>query len=290
MSESYALAAAPPDLIERVDRLITELQEHPDPTVAARVAELLDGIDAIHRTALTHLVEAIRGMAGDAFINRLISDPAIRLLFMSYDLVAVDRRIRAEEALDSVRGLLHDRGIDVEITEVVGGVVYVRIHGLEESSTNRESVTSTLETQLQCEFAGFQQLVIGSRRTHGAGTPLIPLDAIRRASRPVYRDVAQSSDIEEGRLYAFEVDGFPVLLTRLDGDVVAVRNRCGETPLPLQFGELIDGELRCSWHGCRYDIRTGRRLDRDAERLHVLPVKIEEGSVRVATGVGPNAP
>ena len=68
-------------------------------------------------------------MAGDAFINRLAADPAIRLLLMSYDLLAVDRRLLAEEALDTVRGHLHDHGIDVELSEVVGGAVYVKLHG-----------------------------------------------------------------------------------------------------------------------------------------------------------------
>ena len=41
-------------------------------------------------------------MAGDAFLNRLAADPAIRLLLMSYELLAVDRRLLAEEALDAV--------------------------------------------------------------------------------------------------------------------------------------------------------------------------------------------
>ena len=79
---------------------------------------------------LSHLMDVIRGMGGDAFVNRLIGDPAIRMLLMSYDLVPVDRRLMAEEALDMVRGHLHSHGVDVEILEVVGGVVYVRIHGL----------------------------------------------------------------------------------------------------------------------------------------------------------------
>ena len=288
MNETHAAATAAPDLLDQIDRVIAELQAHSDPAVAAGVGELLGGIDAIHRIALTHLIDAIRGMAGDAFINRLIADPAIRLLLMSYDLIPVDRRIRAEEALDPVRGALHERGVDVEITEVVGGVVYVRIHGLDRSDLAGSDVTTTLEEQLQRDFTGFQQLVVGARSA-AAGVPVIPVDVLRRANRPVYRDVALSVDVEEGKLCAFDVEGFPVLLARVGGELLAVKNCCGDTPLPLQFSELVEGELRCSWHGCRYDLRTGRRLDREGERLHVLPVAIEDGTVRVATGVEPNA-
>ena len=83
------------DVLDEVQRLIAELHSHPDADVGERVTALLQGIDAVHRTALTHLVAAIQAMAGEAFINRLTADPAIRLLLMSYDLIAVDRRLQA---------------------------------------------------------------------------------------------------------------------------------------------------------------------------------------------------
>jgi nitrite reductase/ring-hydroxylating ferredoxin subunit len=280
-------AAETPDVIEEVDRLITEFQRHSDPEVRERVGALLSGIDAVHRAALTHLIEAIRGMAGDAFINRLVSDPAIRLLFMSYDLVTVDRRLMAEEALDAERGPLHDHGVDVEITEVVGGVVYIRLHGLASSGMDEADVLARLEARLREDLAGFQQLVPDTARRQ-TSSPLISMDALRGAHRPVYRAVAASADVQEGQLRAVDVDGVPVLMTRVGGNVVAVRNRCGDTPLPLQFSELSGAELRCSWHGCRYDVRTGHRLDREGARLQVFPVAIEEDMIRIAIDVEPN--
>ena len=47
-------------------------------------------------------------------------------------------------------------------------------------------------------------------------------------------------------------------------------------------------ELRCSWHGCRYDLRSGHRLD-GPERLTVFPVAIEDGDVRLALSTAPVA-
>src|SRR5262245_46135066 len=137
------------DVLEDVQRLIAELEAHADPSVRASVAALLQGIDAVHRTALTHLVGAIQSMAGEAFMNRLTADPAIRLLLMSYDLVAVDRRLHAEEALDSVRGHLHDHGIDVELTGVIGGAVYVTLHGLERANVAVQAVRHDPERALR---------------------------------------------------------------------------------------------------------------------------------------------
>jgi nitrite reductase/ring-hydroxylating ferredoxin subunit len=272
------------DILEEVQRLIDALESHPDPTVRADVTALLQGIDAVHRTALTHLVNAIRGMGGDAFVNRLAGDPAIRLLLMSYELLAVDRRLLAEEALDAVRGHLHDHGIDVELVDVVGGAVYVRLHGLRESGPDLESVRHDVEEALRMGLRGFQELVIGDRPATG---PVLLQVGLRQAQRPVYRRVCGTANVAPGRMTAVDVEGQAILIANVEGQIHAVTNRCGETPLPLQFGTLDGAELRCPWHGCRYDVRTGKRLEGGAEHLAVLPVAIEGDEIRVAVGVEP---
>lgn len=253
--------------------------------------EVLAGIDAVHRVALTHLVAAIQGMGGDAFLNRLVADPAIRLLLMSYDLIAVDRRLLAEEALDLVRGHLHSHGIDVELLEVVGGVVYVRLHGAGLERVPADAVRRDLEDALSEGLLGFQELILRDRAEPTETTTFVPLGTLRRANRPVYKDALAEAELPAGTMRAVDLDGESVLVANVDGDFVAVRNRCGPSPLPLQFGELRGTELVCSWHGCRYDLRTGNRLDRDDtlpdERLVVIPVAVQDGMVKVAVGVEP---
>jgi len=273
------------DLLEEVQRLIAELESHPDASVRASATALLQGIDAVHRTALTHLVGAIQSMAGEAFMNRLTADPAIRLLLMSYDLIAVDRRLHAEEALDGVRGHLHDHGVDVELSEVVGGAVYVKLHGIDRSDVAIDGVRHDLEEALKAGLVGFQELVIGDRSA--AGPPeLLQVSGLRRAQRPVYRRVGGTSDVGPGTVMPVEVDGHAVLIVNVGGEFLAVSNRCGESPLPLHFGTLRGAELTCSWHGCRYDVRSGQRLD-GPERLTVFPVSIEGEDVRIAVGTEP---
>lgn len=278
------------DVLTDVEGLITALQAHPDQQVREQVTTLLEGIDAVHRSALTHLIDAIRGMAGEAFINKLIADPAIRLLLMSYDLVAVNRRVQAEEALDAVRGHLHAHGVDVELLDVVGGAIYVRLHGLEKGGIVPEAVRHDLEEALHAGLPGFQELVVGDRGAAAPPAKLMQLGGIRRAQRPVYRRALAAHEVAPGQMKGVEVDDHPVLVANVGGEVYAVRNRCGESPLPLEFGELKDAELRCPWHGCRYDLRSGKRLDGDAElteRLAVFPVAVVEGEIRVAVGVEP---
>lgn len=273
------------DVLEEVQRLIAELESHADPAVRTRVTALLQGIDAVHRTALTHLVGAIHSMAGEAFMNRLTADPAIRLLLMSYDLIAVDRRLHAEEALDSVRGHLHGHGIDVELADVVGGAVYVRLHGLEHTDVPVDGIRHDLEAALAAGLVGFQELVVGDRRA--ARTPeLLQVGGLRRPHRPVHRRVCGTADVGRGALLPVDVDGRGILIVNVDGEFLAVSNRCGDSPLPLQFSTLDGAELRCSWHGCRYDVRSGQRLD-GPERLAVFPVSVEGDDIRVAVGTEP---
>lgn len=275
------------DVLAEVESAIGELQNHPEAAVRDAVTRLLEGIDAVHRAGLTHLIHAIHGMTGDTLINRLIADPAIRMLFMSYDLIAVDRRLQAEEALDTVRGHLHEHGVDVEIQDVVGGVVYVRLHtdaARGGGGLPLASVRADLEAALREFLLGFQELEFRDRDPHQAPSPILPLDALRRANRPVYHDALGAEEIEEGALRAAVVNGMSVLFARVGGEVYALRNRCGESPLPLDMGTLDGAVVRCCWHGCRYDIRTGRQLDGDG-RVTVVPVTTEGGRIRVATDI-----
>lgn len=262
-----------PDVLEEVERLIAALEAHPDRTVRENVTALLQGIDAVHRTALEKLVAAIQAMAGEPFLRRLYGDPAIRLLLMSYDLVPIDRRLQAEEALDEVRGHLHAHGIDVEITEVVGGVVYLRLHGAAEPQAARRDLTEALKAN----FIGFQELVVGDREARRGS--LVSL------KRPVYKRALGAEDLPPGTFKAVDLDDLPLLLANVSGDVYAVSNRCGSSPLPLQFGVLSGAELRCSFHGCLYDVRSGKRLDAAGEGIRVFPVRVEDGAVLVALGV-----
>ena len=292
-TEDAAVAATTEsdDVLVQAEQLMGILAAHPDPAVGAAAAALLQRIDAVHRTALSHLMGAIQSMAGDAFVNRLTGDPAIRLLLMSYDLLAVDRRTLAEEALDAVRGHLHTHGVDVELVEVLGGVVTVRIHGVKPDAGIYAAVVRDIDEALRAGLLGFQELEVRDgkgARPVSSDSSFLPAASLRRAFRPVYRDVCPADEIAAGTMRGAIVEGTAVLIVRVDDDYFAVRNACGESPLPLHYSTLEGVELKCSWHGCRYDVRTGQRLDRpDAARedhLNVLPIRVSDGVIQVVVG------
>jgi nitrite reductase/ring-hydroxylating ferredoxin subunit len=267
-----------PDIVAEADRLIAALGAHPDLAVRGQVERLLTCIDAVHRTGLERLVALIHAMAGDAFLHRLASDPAVRLLLMAYDLVPVDRRLLAEEALDTVRGALGARGLDVELVEVVGGAVTVRLHGgLDPASV--EVARGELEAALRAGLPGFQQLTLGDRPA-ARSSPLLGIEPPR--ARAAFRTVAPADAVAPGTAVPLEVDGEPVLIVNVEGRLHAMADRCGESPLPLRLGTLEGPVLRCPWHGCRWDVRTGERLDGGPGRARVFPVRIADGEIQVA--------
>lgn len=271
------------DVLDQVSRVIASLSSHADPEVRENLDVLLAGIDAVHRVALTHLFNAIKSMGGDAFINRLTTDPAIRILLMSYDLLAIDRRLTAEEALDEVRGHLHARGIDVELLDVAGSEVFVRLHGLDGSAVTEEAVRRDIEAALREGLIGFQILVIGERQQQKPNN-LVQLGG-RRVNKPVYRTVLSEDDLQPGDIKAVDVDGTSILIANIeDGGLFAVANHCGDSPLPLEYSALSGSVLVCSWHGCRYDLCTGARVDeRGGDKLRVYPVRVSANEIQLAT-------
>ena len=112
------------NLLGRLEVLLGEIEEL-DEDVRASVFELMDGFDLIHRSALGALGREL----GDETVERLrAADPAIAWLFDAYR-VGVDERAQADAALESVRPYIHSHGGEVEVLEVTGGVVRLRLSG-----------------------------------------------------------------------------------------------------------------------------------------------------------------
>jgi nitrite reductase/ring-hydroxylating ferredoxin subunit/uncharacterized membrane protein len=72
-----------------------------------------------------------------------------------------------------------------------------------------------------------------------------------------WTDVAAASRVTDA-LRQINVDGVAVLLTRLDGTVVALADRCTHRGGALSEGEREDDCVTCPWHGSAFDLVTGQ--------------------------------
>jgi nitrite reductase/ring-hydroxylating ferredoxin subunit/uncharacterized membrane protein len=60
--------------------------------------------------------------------------------------------------------------------------------------------------------------------------------------------LCQESDVVAGELHAADLAGIPVVLTRTEGRIAALADRCTHRGAPLHEGELVDGCVVCPWH------------------------------------------
>jgi len=87
--------------------------------------------------------------------------------------------------------------------------------------------------------------------------------------------VCQIDQIAPGELRAFDVAGvtWPVMITRVDGEIVAFQGVCPHDDVSLADYGVIDGpDLTCRVHGYRFDVRTG--TCEHAPRLHLRRYRI----------------
>jgi nitrite reductase/ring-hydroxylating ferredoxin subunit len=72
--------------------------------------------------------------------------------------------------------------------------------------------------------------------------------------------VATASQVKEGELFPVKVENQKVMLTRVDGKVHALENKCPHLGMPLAKGKVCDGVVTCPWHGASYNLTTGANV------------------------------
>jgi nitrite reductase/ring-hydroxylating ferredoxin subunit/uncharacterized membrane protein len=105
----------------------------------------------------------------------------------------------------------------------------------------------------------------------------------------VWTDVAAETDIPAGGGLYIDVDGLPVLLSRLPDGIVALVDRCTHRGGPLHEGTFADGCVTCPWHGSKFDLRTGQVVGGPASRPEPrFDVQTLNGRVRVRRAAAGN--
>ena len=167
------------ELLDRLEILIAELDEVEEP-VRARVVELLDGIDALHRLALRRLAA---GLDPEALERAREGDPAVAWLLDLYG-IGVEGRAAAEAALEEIRPYIHSHGGSVEILDVEDGDVRVKLAGACSGCTaSAITLREGVERALQEHVPGFRALVVEEDEAEPHPPPGPTLLQIQRLDR-----------------------------------------------------------------------------------------------------------
>ena len=84
-----------------------------------------------------------------------------------------------------------------------------------------------------------------------------------------------------GEMVGVKLDGRPVLLVNIDGDVCAYEDRCLHRSLPLSLGRLAGNRLVCRAHEWEYDACTGAGLNPTGVVLRRYDVRLDDGKIWV---------
>ena len=248
--------------VAQLDTLVETLEREGD----ERALMLLQLVDAIHRPGLAAIA------AGE------LSDPRAQTLLAMYGLVDVEPEILVDEALDEVRPYIESHGGDVELLDVRGGEVHLRLGGAcNGCAGSAMTLTRGIEQALREHFPGFERIV-----AHEPEPALLQIEVLRR---PVFAEVASLADLPPGSMRVADASGIAVLLANVDGDVYAVLDGCAVDGRTLAGGRLTGPVVVCPWHNCAYDMRSGKAADDGGGTLRVVPVAVDGDAIKVAVNV-----
>jgi len=291
--------------VAELETLVSTLERDGD----ERALMLLQLMDAIHRPAF-ELV-----LAGE------LEHPIAEAVLGMYELIPLDDRAQVEEALDEIRPYMESHGGGLELLDVVGGAVHVRMSGsCNGCAASAMTLQRGVETKLRERIPWFEEIVAhedsdeeaagadaggfvpllqidfrasGKPSADGGGSVAAPADdgdllQIAKLKRPVFVDVGLLADLPVGEMMVAAVDGNDILILNVEGEPYAFRNVCPvDGRNPLDGGRLSGAVLVCPWHNCAYDARSGKRADDEEgqDALAVVPIAVSDGVLRIAANV-----
>ena len=94
--------------------------------------------------------------------------------------------------------------------------------------------------------------------------------------------VAESGDVDEGEVAAFEIGGQRVAVANVEGSLYAFGDICTHAQCSLAEGELEGKTVTCPCHGSQFDVTTGAVVNPPAtEPVPVFPLRLEDDELQV---------
>jgi 3-phenylpropionate/trans-cinnamate dioxygenase ferredoxin subunit len=101
-------------------------------------------------------------------------------------------------------------------------------------------------------------------------------------SRVEFLEVVPVSELPPGERLFVEIEGQPIVLFNIAGQVFAIGDVCTHDNGPLGDGEVEGHEVICPRHGARFDLRTGEAtLLPAAVDIPAYPVRVRQGNIEV---------
>ncbi len=100
---------------------------------------------------------------------------------------------------------------------------------------------------------------------------------------PELHKMAKTGEVSPGEVKQYQVEGRPVALCNVDGELYALEDICTHAFAYLSEGGLENEQIKCPLHGAKFDVKTGEAKSLPAVKaVPTHEVKVEDGYVYVA--------
>lgn len=95
--------------------------------------------------------------------------------------------------------------------------------------------------------------------------------------------VGKKSELGEGKMIHITAGGKEILVANVKGIYYAIGNTCTHAGAELHEGELDGKELRCPWHGAKWDVTSGNLIwfPQNLKSVGTYPTSIEQDTIYV---------
>jgi nitrite reductase/ring-hydroxylating ferredoxin subunit len=100
---------------------------------------------------------------------------------------------------------------------------------------------------------------------------------------PEFHKMAKTGEVSSGEVKQYQVEGRPVALCNVDGELYAFEDICTHAFAYLSEGGLEGWQVKCPLHGAKFDVKTGEAKSLPAVKaVPTHELKVDNGHVYVA--------
>jgi len=289
MSEMTTAVAEETTAFNQLNILLESIEQHPEEAVRNHVRALVYTLLDLHHGALRRIVEIVSAQpTAEKILQELSDDELVQAVLMVHELMAQPIETRIENALETAREQLKIYGADVELVEVKNGVARLKLFG---GASTANVSTTILKAEIEHALhertpdlldLEYEDLIAPSRPVNLV--QILPRQPVQDVSgKEFFMPIIHADQVPDNELRVVETGGINLLMCNVAGTIYAFQNACAQGSLPLDQGILQSGVLTCPCHGFQFEVRQkGRCLSNPEVRLEALPIRVENGVVKVA--------
>ena len=296
LSQANASATPSPDSAAELARIagqiamLEAIAQTWDEHHAATLTAIKSSIEELNCEAFRRLIRFLReDPACTSRLRDAVRDPFVFGVLRFHGLVKDPLEHRVEAALEEVRPYLHEHGGDVELVAIKSlDTVEVRLvgacHGCPASG---QTLTEGVERSIRKHCPEVQHIHQVSRppqQSVNANSPHVVhfVSPFAKDRDEGWEQVCALAEIPDGGIFTHShSQGHELLFYRHGAVVSCMNNACAHMGMPLDGGELIDGTMRCPYHGFTYLLETGECLTVPEVQLTMHAVKVVNDVVSV---------